>query len=303
MKGQSTALVGIDWGMTHRKVWILDPGGGLVRRHEDRMGTQLMTEGYEASLRALLEALEIDSADVILTGMAGGRNGWKDTPFLAIEHPLTRLDQAMVPIETAIRGTRLRVVPGYRYIDSHGLPDIMRGEETLVLGGCELGGSGGWFLLPEARSKWVHVSDGRITEFMTFMTGDLFSLLSNQGTLHAGDACKTTVPEAFASGLRAARQGGFTHMASSCDAMIACGMMPDSHAASFLSGLLIGAELFEMVKKAGDAFSEPVQVMGAPALASRYLNALELLGIPARAWQLDSAYVAALGVLFGLPAK
>lgn len=301
MKGQSTALLGIDWGANRRKACLLDAGGKVIRQHEDDTGILHMTEGFEEAFRTLLEALDIDNADVIMTGMVGSRDGWKEAPFLAIDHPLTQLGEAMVPLETSLRGLRIRIVPGYRYIDPHGLPNVMRGEETLVLGAHALGASGGWFLLPGAHSKWVHVANGRITEFMTFMTGKLYELLCRHGTLAGDIARREMVAEAFAAGLRAARQGGFTQTACCCSAMVACDMMPASHAASYLSGLLIGTELFEMVKKAGDALSEPVQVIGMPALTSRYLDALELLGIPARAWQHDGAYRAALGVLFRIP--
>ncbi|HYC43135.1 MAG TPA: 2-dehydro-3-deoxygalactonokinase [Noviherbaspirillum sp.] len=300
MTGQSATHLGIDWGTSNRRAYVLDERGALKRQHEDDAGILNVKEGFEASLRTLLDALEIERADVIMSGMVGSRNGWKEAPYLSVEHPLSRLSEALMPVETSIPGTRVRVVPGYRYIDPHGLPDVMRGEEVQVLGALELSASGGWFLLPGTHSKWVHVNDGRITEFMTFMTGELYAIMSQHGTLSKVIASQDAVQEAFAAGLRAARQGGFTHTAFCCRAMVVTDMMPASHAASYLSGLLIGTELFEIVKKAGDAMSGPVQVIGSPALSSRYLSALELLGIPARAWQPDGVYLGALGALFNI---
>ncbi|WP_420475035.1 2-dehydro-3-deoxygalactonokinase [Noviherbaspirillum sp. ST9] len=300
MTGQSTTLLGIDWGTSNRRAYVLDERGGLIRQHEDGCGILNVSEGFDASLRALLDALEIDRADVIMSGMVGSRNGWQEAPYLAVDHPLVRLADAMMTVKASIPGTRVRVVPGYRYIDPHGLPDVMRGEEVQVLGALELGAAGSWFLLPGTHSKWVHIDNGRITEFMTFMTGELYALMSQHGTLSKVISSQDAVQDAFAAGLRAARQGGFTHTAFCCRAMVVTDAMPASHAASYLSGLLIGTELFEIVKKAGDAISAPVQVIGSPALSSRYLSALELLGIPARAWQPDGVYLAALGALFNI---
>lgn len=302
MTGQTTTLLGIDWGSSNRRAYMLDEQGGLIRQHEDDAGILNVKEGFEQSLTTLLEALEIEGgADIVMSGMVGSRNGWKEAPYLSVDHPLSRLADALVTVETSIPGTRVRVVPGYCYVDPHGLPDVMRGEEAQVLGALELSASGGWFLLPGTHSKWVHVNDGRMTEFMTFMTGELYALMSQHGTLSKVISSQEAVQEAFADGLRAARQGGFTHTAFCCRAMVVTDMMPAAHAASYLSGLLIGTELFEIVKKAGDALSDPVQVIGSPALASRYLSALELLGLPARAWQPDGVYLAALRTLFNIP--
>jgi len=300
MTAQTTTLLGIDWGTSNRRAYVLDPQGGLVRQHQDEVGILQVHEGFEQSLKALMEALELESADVIMSGMVGSRSGWKEVPYLSTEHPLSRLGDALMPVETAIPGTRVRIVPGYRYVDPHGLPDVMRGEETQVLGALESGASGGWFLLPGTHSKWAHADSGRMTEFMTFMTGELYSLMSQHGTLSKVISSQEPVQEAFAAGLRAARQGGFTHTAFCCRAMVVTDMMPGDHAASYLSGLLIGTELFEIVKKAGEAMSAPVQVIGSAALSARYLSALELLGIPARAWQPDSVYLAALRAMFNL---
>jgi 2-dehydro-3-deoxygalactonokinase len=301
MMAQPTTLLGIDWGSSNRRAYILSEQGDLLRQHEDDAGILNVKEGFEASLTALLEALDLGGADIILSGMVGSRNGWKEAPYLSVDHPLSQLGDALMTIDTRIPGTRVRVVPGYRYVDPHGLPDVMRGEEAQVLGALELSAADGWFLLPGTHSKWVRVDQGRIAEFMTFMTGELYALMSQHGTLSKVISSHDAVQESFADGLRAARQGTFTHTAFCCRAMVVTDMMPAAHAASYLSGLLIGTELFEIVKKAGDAMSAPVQVVGSPALTSRYLSALELLGIPARAWQPDGVYLAALRALFNIP--
>lgn len=294
-------MLGIDWGTSNRRAYLLDEHGELVRQYNDENGILKVNGNFEASLKHLLYTLGLGSADVVMSGMVGSRNGWRETPYLSVDQPLSRLHDALMEIETGIERVRCRIVPGYQYKDAQGTPDVMRGEETQVLGALELSAASGWFLLPGTHSKWVRIDNGRMTEFYTFMTGELFSLMSQHGTLSKiMSTQQQPVPVAFEAGLRAARHGSFTHTAFCCRALVVTDMMPAEHAPSYLSGLLIGAELQDILQRTGGHIDAPLQVVGTTVLAARYLSALELLGITARAWQPDSVYVAALRALFDL---
>lgn len=301
-------LLGIDWGSSNRRAYVLDRTGELLHRHEDEGGILQVQGDFEGSLRSLLQTLGLRSADIVMSGMVGSRNGWVQAPYLSTAEPLSELGRHLLPVPTVLPGIRCRIAPGYRYIDPNGLPDVMRGEETQVLGALRLSShqneahdsGGGWFLLPGTHSKWVKVQDGRITEFHTFMTGELYGLLTRHGTLAKVVESEAAVQEAFAAGLQAARHGGFTHTAFCCRALVVTDMMPAEHTASYLSGLLIGAELYDILRRAPEGMLHPVQVIGSQTLSRRYLAALELLGIEARAWQPDGVYVAALRALFDI---
>lgn len=300
MTEPGTTRVGIDWGTSNRRAYILNEQGELVRQHSDEFGILHVDGDFEGSLQALLKVLRLDRADVVMSGMVGSRNGWRQVPYLSVDQPLTTLRNALMEVDTALPGVRCRIAPGYRYVDMHGLPDVMRGEETQVLGALQLGAPGGWFLLPGTHSKWVLMEDGKITDLVTFMTGELFSLMSQHGTLASIMSEQRSVPDAFAAGVRASRHGGFTHTAFCCRALVVTDQMPAQHTSSYLSGLLIGTELHEVLKKAGDDMRGPVQVIGSQSLSARYLSALEFVGMQARAWQPDSVYVAALKALFDI---
>ena len=301
MNQSSIPMLGIDWGTSNRRAYLLDEHGELVRQYNDESGILKVNGNFEASLKHLLYTLGLGSADVVMSGMVGSRNGWRETPYLSVDQPLSRLHDALIEIETGIARVRCRIVPGYQYKDAQGTPDVMRGEETQVLGALELSAASGWFLLPGTHSKWVCIDNGRMTEFYTFMTGELFSLMSQHGTLSKiMSTQQQSVSAAFEAGLRSARHGSFTHTAFCCRALVVTGMMPAEHAPSYLSGLLIGAELQDILQKTGGHIDAPLQVVGTTALAAHYLSALELLGITARAWQPDSVYVAALRALFDL---
>lgn len=300
MNQSGTTCIGIDWGTSNRRAYMLNAHGVLAVQHSDEAGILHVERDFEGSLKRLLETLKVDRADVVMSGMVGSRNGWQEVPYLSVDRPISGLHDALVEIDSALPEVRCRIVPGYRFIDTHGLPDVMRGEETQVLGALQLSAVDGWFLLPGTHSKWVLVESGRIVDLVTFMTGELFSLMSQHGTLARVMSEDRSVPEAFAAGVRASRHGGFTHTAFCCRALVVTDRMPSEHTSSFLSGLLIGTELHEILKKAGDDIHLPVQVIGSPSLSARYLSALELVGIQACAWQPDSVYVAALKALFNI---
>lgn len=298
MATSTRILLGIDWGTSNRRAYLLDEQGDLVRQHNDGGGILHVNGDFEGSLLSLLKTLSLDRADIIMSGMVGSRNGWHQVPYLSVDQPVSALGDTLAEIPTSIPGARCRIVPGYRYVDPNGLPDVMRGEETQLLGALMLSASDGWFLLPGTHSKWVLLEQGRIVELNTFMTGEFYSLLSQYGTLANVMASQQSVPEAFSAGLDASRNGSFTHTAFCCRALVVTDMMPAEHTASYLSGLLIGTEIHDILRKTQPGNRSPVQVVGSPSLSSRYLSALELLGIPARAWQPDGVYVAALRSLF-----
>jgi 2-dehydro-3-deoxygalactonokinase len=303
MNNNFSPLLGIDWGTSNRRAYLFDAQGALVRQHDDDQGILKVAGGFEASLKALLRELDLDRADVLMSGMVGSRNGWREAPYLSVDQPLSRLADALMEIPSAIPGVRCRVVPGYRYVDAHGTPDVMRGEETQVYGALASGAPDGWFVLPGTHSKWVRVEGGRVLELLTFMTGELYALLSKHGTLANIMSEHASAPAAFRAGLEAARRGAFTHMAFCCRALVVTDMMPPEHAASYLSGLLIGTEIHDIVKRTGDQMRAPVQIVGSPSLAARYQNALEISGLSSRTWDPDHIYLAALRSLANMKGK
>src|SRR4051812_25126128 len=146
-------LLGIDWGTTNRRAYVLDARGKLVRQHSDEFGILTVAGNFEHALADLLKRLELERADVVMSGMVGSRNGWQQVPYLSVDQPISALADAMVEVDTGLPDVRCRIVPGYRFVDSHGTPDVMRGEETQVLGALSFSASSGWFLLPGTHSK------------------------------------------------------------------------------------------------------------------------------------------------------
>jgi 2-dehydro-3-deoxygalactonokinase len=159
------------------------------------------------------------------------------------------------------------------------MPDVMRGEETQILGALALSGSdAGLFLLPGTHSKWAEVQGGRIVSFRTFMTGEVFGALKDHtilGRLMTRGADDRT---AFARGVtEGAALGSAGALLNRCFAPRTYGLMDklaDTALSDYLSGLLIGAEVAEATRQKNSA----VTIIASAALARCYTDALGLLG-------------------------
>jgi 2-dehydro-3-deoxygalactonokinase len=175
------------------------------------------------------------------------------------------------------------IVPGIA-LKTASAVDVMRGEETQLLGAALLGHEDGWFLLPGTHSKWVRMAEGRVADFATFMTGELFDLLGRHGTLaaaagaeHAG--ADAHHPEAFGQGLQAGADVALSHALFGCRARVVTGALPPEQARSYLSGLLIGAEWHELRRRGAGHLPATVTVIGAPHLAARHAEAAAAFGV------------------------
>jgi 2-dehydro-3-deoxygalactonokinase len=168
----------------------------------------------------------------------------------------------------------LHFVPGLSLIGADGVPDVMRGEETQIVG--EVGDRPGRHLLvlPGTHSKWALAEDGVITWFATFMTG-VFAVLKEHSILGRLMQGEVDDHAAFERGLAYARtgRGGLLRRLFSARTLGLFDVLPESAIASYLSGLLIGSEIEEALDclKVADA---EICVVGGSELAWRYRGAL-----------------------------
>ncbi len=286
-----THLLGIDWGTSNRRAYLIDQGGRCIARHEDGQGLLAVGGDFAGSLAALRSTMNIDDAvPQVMSGMVGSASGWQEVPYLDIAVPLDRLGQHLVPV--AGRPECL-IVPGY--CARNGTVDVMRGEETQLLGALALGLRDGWVVLPGTHSKWVFLRDGSIEQLATYMTGELFAMLSSGGTLGALLATGADNEEAFCAGMEEARRARpLSNALFGVRARVVAKAMPADQARSFASGLLIGTEFVAAQAHAGDT----VQIIGSPALSGRYASAAAHFGMSARVLEPDQVYLAALSRFF-----
>src|SRR5215472_6081639 len=130
----SAALIEIDWGTTSARAYWLDAQGKIVRTANAPLGVQKVAAGnFEAALTTLLGSAPDSSVPMIACGMIGSRQGWREAPYCDCPADAASIGSAL----TAVPGTPLVIVPGLACRDAKGIPDVMRGEETQILGGLE----------------------------------------------------------------------------------------------------------------------------------------------------------------------
>nr|WP_154379482.1 2-dehydro-3-deoxygalactonokinase [Duganella guangzhouensis] len=285
-------IVGIDWGTSNRRAYLIDQNGACLAEHEDGQGMLAVggREHFGASLAGLLAAMQLPAdSPVIMSGMVGSASGWQEVDYLDAGVPLTQLPQHLAAVSDPAWAGRAHIVPGYVYRNGDSA-DVMRGEETQLLGAIAQGHRDGWIVLPGTHSKWVLLKDGVIQSFATYMTGELYAMLSKGGTLSAmltGDASDA---EGFATGLnQAARNEPLSNSLFRVRAGVVSRSAPAQQAAATISGLLIGAE-FAAARDAGQGIS----VIGSPALAARYASAAAHFGLKCAVLDPHQVYCSAI---------
>jgi len=141
-------------------------------------------------------------------------------------------------------------------------------------------------VLPGTHSKWARVERGRVVDFATFMTGELYAVLLAHSILGrmAERIERPVIGPAFERGVqRGLRSGGLTHMIFGARTLVLAGELEASAADEWLSGVLIGAEIRDATAWAQESavVATHVRVIGDDALVARYASALALAGVMA----------------------
>jgi 2-dehydro-3-deoxygalactonokinase len=267
------ALIGLDWGTTSLRGYLLGTGGEVLAARHENFGILNVENGnFAAALRHLAtDWLQADTIPPIITsGMIGSRQGWWEVPY----GDLPAGPEQLLPVLFDGFDYPVHIIPGLAFRNADGIPDVMRGEETQIAGMA----ADGVFLLPGSHSKWVLVTGGRIIWFATFMTGEFFAALKDHTILgrmmvdgHDGDAFLRGV--GVGHGTNAVLQSLF-----SARTLALFGDIPDVGVASYLSGLLIGAEIAE-ARALMDNSPSKVTIVGEAALARDYQTALSHCGL------------------------
>lgn len=299
MQTQAT-VVGVDWGTTNRRAYALDDSGRVTGEAADDQGMLAARGRFEAALGELLAQLPALSpaAPVLMSGMVGSAQGWREVPYLDTAVALDELPRHLVEVPAPSLQRRCWIVPGYRHRSDAGV-DVMRGEETQLYGALALGAGDGWIVLPGTHSKWAELRDGRIAQFATYMTGELYALLGEHGTLSSMLAAPqqrdpARQAAAFADGVDAATRRSLSNALFGCRARVVAGAAPAADSASYLSGVLIGAEWADVRRRNGGALPPRVAALGSPALAQRHADAGALFGCAVQVLEARDAHLAAL---------
>ena len=291
------AFLACDWGTTNLRAWLVGADGAVLAGHDFPLGVSRLKPG-EAAERFRTEvrpALHAEDAPAILCGMIGSNLGWRAVDYLPCPASLDDLRRGLVEVAPGVS-----IVPGLRGPGITAAPDVMRGEETQVFGWLRQDPArlNGRHLLchPGTHAKWVVIEDGRIVRFVTAMTGELFAVLRQHSVL------RSDVPPddeaAFDAGVDAAGDGGaLAARLFSARARVVGGGEPADSTPSYLSGVLIGAEIAGVPALLEGAPGGPVVLLGEAALCRWYERAMQRCGIASTRHDGDSAALTGLTAL------
>ena len=273
-----TDWLAVDWGTSRLRVWgVSDSGTVTFRKTSDAGMGHLDPDQFEPTLLEVVgDMLGAERMPVVVCGMAGSRQGWAEATYLAVPCDPPGIDSATT-VQTTDPRLAVHILPGVKQTSP---ADVMRGEETQIAGFLALNPKfDGVICLPGTHTKWVHISAGEIVSFRTFMTGELFALLSEESVLRHTVGNDGWDTDAFAEAVSTAMSNP-SDLAARLFSIRAEGLLNDLHADAArarLSGLLIGAEL---AAARPYWLGQHVALIGDDALCKAYGEALGAQGLP-----------------------
>lgn len=287
---RAAELIAVDWGTSSLRAWRFDAAGHITDQVRSDQGLmRVPAEGgptaFAQVLRRAIGRWLGPHSRVLMAGMVGSRQGWVEAPYATAPAGPAELAEALTPVPFDVP---CWVVPGV-VMRHAAAPDVMRGEETQLLGLDEPEGAAegtGLAILPGTHSKWVWREAGRIVWFRTFMTGELFALLGQHAILARSMPPGGSIdPAGFAMGLAAAREGGgLLEKLFAVRARWLVGELAATAQRGYLSGLLIGSECGDgvaaLAREAGPRAADVrrVHLVAGTSLAEAYQVALGALG-------------------------
>ena len=300
-------LLALDWGTSSLRAFLMRDGQ-LVDSRASAHGIQHLPVPGVAGFKQALAAIAGDwkqqwpDLPMLACGMVGSAQGWREAPYVRCPADPARLAAESVRVDSGLGG-ELLITPGVLFDVESEAPDVMRGEETQIAGALlqhpEFAAAS-CLVMPGTHSKWVAIEQGRIIRFVSYLTGELFSVLKKHSILGRlmpeegrGDEAAA---DAFEMGLSAARTsapGDFAHQIFAARTLGLSGRLPPAALADYLSGVLIGHELCSGLAGIAAGLPAAPVLIGDPVLCRRYAQAMSFFGRPA-ALQLDNTAPAGL---------
>ncbi len=279
-------FIAVDWGTTNRRAYRIDHRGDCIASIADDLGVLSVAAGeFPAAANAI--RVQLGDLPLLMAGMVGSTRGWIEAPYVSCPAGMDDLAARLTWAEPG----RTAIVPGLSIL-GEGRADVMRGEEVQLFGAIDasLIPANCFICHPGTHNKWIAVVAGRITDFRTVMTGEMFDILRKRGILAEMLDEDVTPDAAFREGVqRGLDASPLTTDLFSVRARVLLGDMPQASAASYVSGLLIGADLSVGL---GLAPGSDIIIMGRGELTQLYAAALAVAGQSAREIDGSAAFLA-----------
>lgn len=231
-------------------------------------------------------SVDLENTPVLISGMASSSIGIEDVPYAVLPF---RLDGSQVRSRNF--GVQenfphsIMLISGVQ--SDH---DVMRGEETQLIGIWSLlmdsdsQPKEAIIIFPGTHSKHVYIKDGYLVNFKTYMTGEMYQVTGNHSILkdsvkmyHEHEPSASHI-QAFKTGVRNSRDSGILNSLFTVRTNQLFNLLNKTQNAFYLSGLLIGSELNDLLKQP----ASPLFLCSAKNLFGLYKLALEELGLSNR---------------------
>ena len=174
--------VAVDWGTSTFRAYLVQ-NNEVSDTIETKDGIKFVKSHlFEQTLVNLIDRWLGDDdkiTEILASGMVGSKQGWEEAPYQQTPCNLKNLNF----ITPTLKDNRisLKIFSGVSQIHQ---PDVMRGEETQIAGFLNQNPNfNGSICLPGTHSKWVDIRNNNIIKFKTFMTGELFEIISKNSLL------------------------------------------------------------------------------------------------------------------------
>lgn len=217
-----------------------------------------------------------EETEIIISGMASSRIGIRELPYSTLPFQLNGSGLQVSIIKHALFPNGVKLISGVC-----AEADVMRGEETQVVGLANEAAPGGKTVLifPGTHSKHILCENGVVTGFNTFMTGELFDILCNHGLLKG--SVEQPVPgfmdfKNFDEGVLISNdKPSLLENLFKIRAGNLLGLRSTTENYFYLSGLLIGEEISTLTSK----YHEQILLCAGSNLYPFYKRAIEVLGL------------------------
>lgn len=275
------SFISLDWGTSSLRAVLVSEEGAVIEARSAAGGVMSVKDRqFEASLHAICsDWIENFGCPIVASGMIGSRQGWVEAPYLDCPATPATAARALTTLQISNR-VDMHIIPGLRCGSKTTMYDLMRGEETQIWGADVAPDS--VCVLPGTHSKWAFVDEqSRITRFATYMTGELYGLLTKHGILGRLMEFGGSDKEAFVRGakLGLAQLAQATHVIFAARTAGLTGEVPPAGLPDYLSGILIGVEVASALAAEKVSAERPINVIGDDDLSSRYEAALQLAGL------------------------
>ena len=288
-------LIGCDWGTTSFRLRLIDTiSHQIVEEVHSQEGVAATFEVWkmagnskpekalffvrylktQIALLASKSNLELGGVEIVISGMASSSIGLQEIAYSTLPFDLDGMQANVQRIEADVHFPHdIFLISGV--CSDH---DVMRGEETQMIGLAQLlhlpAHRKFILILPGTHSKHLYLHNNRLIDFQTYMTGELFSLISNHSILKESVETSTSAhfstPElaAFKKGVQESDSAGLLRSLFRVRANQLFQKLNKKENGFYLSGLLIGSEIkhllpetdWQLVLCSGHHLSELYQV-------------------------------------------